>query len=172
MKKIAALILFITTTFFVSCSSNEDSGKQDPTTTTPEVVDPRLPNQKLFRPAVKLFPKKENFKSITQSIVATISQDALGNEVKKDITEISYSYDSKGRLSAMDKKSNLVDFFSAAKFQYNNADELINATNPNEAVELNSKGYIKKKNRSKWNTIKFILRRNWTFNKTRRRLSI
>lgn len=143
MKKITFIILFVSTTLFISCSSNEDSSVENPTK-TPEVIDPRLPNQKLFRPAVKLFPKKENLKSITKLTAATISQDILGNEVKNDISEINYSYDSKGRLNSIDKKSNFIDFFTAATFHYNNSDELINATNPNEVVEINSKGYIMK----------------------------
>lgn len=143
MKKITILILFITATLFTSCSSSEDSNTEDPTP-MPEVIDPRLPNQKLFRPAVKLFPKKDNLKSITKIVAATISKDALGNELKSDISETTYLYDSKGRLSSIDNKNSNHDLFNVAKFSYNNSDQLISTTQPDDFVEINSKGYITK----------------------------
>jgi len=158
MKKITVLLLFTTSTLFISCSSNEDSNPQDPTPTKPEVVepqeptpntpeidDPRLPNQKILRPAVKLFPKKDNLKSILKIDAATITKDATGNEVKSDITETKFSYNSKGRLSSIDSKSSSTNnFIITSNFNYNDSDGLIAKTHPTDVYQLDSKGYITK----------------------------
>lgn len=56
MKKIILkTLLAFTALLFVNCQSNDDSTKT-------EAIDPRLPNQEVFKPAIQLVPKKQTAK--------------------------------------------------------------------------------------------------------------
>lgn len=148
MKKITFLILFINTTLFVSCSSNEeDSNTIEPI--QPEVIDPRLPNQEIFKPAVWLITKNDNKleirKHLVKAITQTVTKDAQGNDVPYNYGETQFSYDSKGRLSSVDSNANTGQdvLYNVVKYNYS-TNELISVKYPNDVVEINDKGYISK----------------------------
>jgi len=150
MKKIIFIILFVSTTLFISCSSNEENSST-PETIVPEVIDPRLPNQELFKPSVRLIPKNadkssEIRKHLVKAITQTTIQDAHGNDVQNDFSETQFSYDSKGRLSSIDSNANSLqdDLYNVVKYNYNTNNELISVKYPNDVVEINDKGYITK----------------------------
>lgn len=149
MKKIIlkSLLVFITL-LFVNCASNDDN------TVTPEVVDPRLPNQELFKPAVQLVPKKQTAKSTGKSAATTkrlvklysfrLAKDQAGNDIQTNISDNRYTYDSKGRLNSVDRYKNNEFYFNLTKFNFNDANQVTSTYYADIIAEINSGGFISK----------------------------
>jgi hypothetical protein len=149
MKQIILKILLaFITLLFVNCANNEDAP------TTPEVSDPRLPNQVLFKPAIQLVPKKQTAKSTGKSALTSkhlvkqyafrTSKDQSGNEIQTNITDNRYTYDSKGRLNSVDRYKNGELYFNLTKFNFNDANQVTSTYYTDIVAEINSGGFISK----------------------------
>ncbi|TPG44003.1 hypothetical protein [Flavobacterium pectinovorum] len=133
---------------FVNCASNDDN------TVTPEVVDPRLPNQELFKPAIQLVPKKQTAKSTGKSALTTkrlvkmysfrLAKDQTGNEIQTNISDNRYTYDSKGRLNSVDRFKNNEFYKNITKFNFNDANQVTSTYYADIVAEINSGGFISK----------------------------
>ncbi|MEO6173516.1 MAG: hypothetical protein ABIP27_00045 [Flavobacterium circumlabens] len=151
MKKITLGILLIALPlFFPSCSSEENA-----TITTPEAADPRLPNQTEFKPAIQLVPKKSTAKTtgklaetkpqhLVKELVSDIYKDDSGNDVEENFRERRYSYDTKGRLHSIDKYIDNELIGNISKFDFNDADKVINTYYSDIVAVINNDGFISK----------------------------
>ncbi|WP_337965054.1 hypothetical protein [uncultured Flavobacterium sp.] len=148
MKKIILkTLLAFTTLLFVNCQSNED-------TASAQVIDPRLPNQEVFKPAIQLVPKTQAAKSTGKYAPTTkhlvkmysfrLSKDQAGNDVQTNITDNRYSYDSKGRLNSVDRYRNNQLYKNITKFNFNDANQVTSTYYADIVAEINSGGFISK----------------------------
>ncbi|MFH6946232.1 hypothetical protein [Flavobacterium sp. FlaQc-50] len=152
MKKTTLVFLLITLPLlFTSCASDENA----PATPTPDVVDPRLPNQEVFKPAIQLIPKKTAAKTTGKStetaphrlikeVVSDIIKDDNGNEIEENLRERCYTYDSRGRLHSIDKYTDNLLVGNITKFDFNEANQVTNAYYADIVTEINSSGFISK----------------------------
>ena len=148
-KTILRTFLAFTTLLFISCASEEN------TTAEPEAADPRLPNQEVFKPAIQLIPKSKAGKSTGKSAETTgkrlvkefsfrITKDLQGNEVRSNITDNRYTYDSNGRLHSVDRFNNNEFYKNITKFNFNAANQVTSTYYANIVAEINSGGFISK----------------------------
>lgn len=149
IKTTLKVFLVFTTMLFIGCSSDEN-----PTTTPEVVIDPRLPNQELFKPAIQLVPKAATAKTTGKTTAAAkrlvkefsfrVTKDDQGNEVQSNPTDNRYLYDSKGRLHSVDRYRNGEFYKNITKFEFNDANQVTSTYYADIVAEINSGGFISK----------------------------
>jgi hypothetical protein len=150
MKKITlGILLVIAPMLLISCSKDETAGLSDPIAN-----DPRLPNQKVFKPAIQLVPKtltgKLTGKSsgtqqhLIKEFSYDITKDSFGNEIHDNFNDKRYSYDSRGRLHSVDKYFEDNTIKNITKFDFDDANKVVKTYYADIVAEINGDGYISK----------------------------